>query len=369
VNIMGLFNPGTKKGDSPLRGESPAQAADQTAAMHDGGDPLQTLIAALGDQRKALDQLLGPVVDCLVERAKPAAATAAQKEEPSGALAEKLDYILMELKQLAVSVAKSGTSAAGAGSAAAAGVSEETMKAALRPLLERMDQLDVRLKAMATPAAGNLNEAMTAAIGQVRQGIAESRQAVAEQKDLLTSAFRQLWQQVETIPGRVVDSLRPPEPDPAAGPTASSSDWEQAVLGRELAEHPGLSFQRQQLIAGVLEGNPGAGALAGQLLVFQSAPAEKMPQILKDIGEAYYRWQPKVKPGVTKMEEILVHWLQRTCDEKGIPNTIELVNPGERFDSARHNANRPGVEITEVHGWIVLRDNGKVYTKAAVSVK
>jgi hypothetical protein len=352
---MGLFTPGAKKSEPAMKGDSPA---------NEGGDPLQILIAALHDQRQALDQLLGPVVDCLVERyAKPAPAD--RKEEPSGAWAEKLDYILMELKQLALNAAKNGAPAAGAAPA----VGEETLKAALRPLLERIEQIDARVKALAAPAAGNVNEALTAALGQIRQGLAETRQAVAEQKETVAGAFRQLWQQVEGLPPRVAESLRPPEPDPSAAPVASSSDWQRAVLGRELSEHPALSFQRQQLIDGVLEGNPGAGALAGQLLVFQSAPVEKLPQLLKDIGEAYYRWQPKNKPGVTKMEEILVHWLQRTCDEKGIPNTIELVNPGERFDSARHNAGRPGVEITDVHGWIVLRDNGKVYTKAAVAVK
>ena len=50
-------------------------------------------------------------------------------------------------------------------------------------------------------------------------------------------------------------------------------------------------------------------------------------------------------------------------------NTIELVHPGQRFDSMRHNAAERGVEITQVFGWIVLRDNGKVYTKASVAVK
>ena len=50
-------------------------------------------------------------------------------------------------------------------------------------------------------------------------------------------------------------------------------------------------------------------------------------------------------------------------------NTIELVHPGERFDSTRHNASKRGVEITQVLGWIVLRDNGKVYTKASVAVR
>ncbi len=69
------------------------------------------------------------------------------------------------------------------------------------------------------------------------------------------------------------------------------------------------------------------------------------------------------------MEQALVAWLKRACEAAGIPNTIELVHPGERFDSARHTAATRGVEITEVRGWIVLRDNGKVYTKASVAVR
>ena len=65
----------------------------------------------------------------------------------------------------------------------------------------------------------------------------------------------------------------------------------------------------------------------------------------------------------------MVAWLVRACEQAGMANTIELVSLGERFDSLRHNAQRPGVEITQVLGWIVLRDNGKVYTKASVAVK
>jgi hypothetical protein len=149
----------------------------------------------------------------------------------------------------------------------------------------------------------------------------------------------------------------------------SLADWEQAVLGRDMAAHPSLGFQRHQLLSGVLEGNAAACALAGQLLVFRSAPAERLAPLLKDIGEAYYRWQPKTRPGASPFEESLAGWLQRTCEAAGLHNTIELVHPGERFDATRHNATSRGVEITEVLGWIVLRDNGKVYTKANVAVR
>ena len=147
------------------------------------------------------------------------------------------------------------------------------------------------------------------------------------------------------------------------------ADWERAILGDELAGQPGLAFQRSQLLSGVLEGNAAARALAGQLLVFRAAPAERLPPLLKEIGEAYYRWQPKARPGNSPFEESLAGWLQRTCEAAGLHNTIELVHPGERFDAARHNASSRGVEIAEVLGWVVLRDNGKVYTKASVAVR
>jgi len=158
-------------------------------------------------------------------------------------------------------------------------------------------------------------------------------------------------------------------PESSEAGEVSLADWEQAVLGRDMAAHPALAFQRHQLLSGVLEGDAAACALAGQLLVFRSAPAERLPQLLKDLGEAYYRWQPKTRPGNSPFEESLAGWLQRTCEAAGLHNTIELVHPGERFDATRHNATSRGVEITEVLGWIVLRDNGKVYTKANVAVR
>ncbi len=172
--------------------------------------------------------------------------------------------------------------------------------------------------------------------------------------------------------------MQPEHPAPRLGPQSapagevaevSLADWERAILGDDLARQPGLAFQRNQLLSGVLEGQSAACALAGHLLVFRSAAAERLPPLLKEIGEAYYRWQPKTRPGNSPFEESLAAWLRRTCEAAGLHNTIELVHPGERFDSARHNASSRGVEIAEVMGWVVLRDNGKVYTKAAVAVR
>jgi hypothetical protein len=132
---------------------------------------------------------------------------------------------------------------------------------------------------------------------------------------------------------------------------------------------PPSPFPGTALLAGVAEGDPGACCLLGQLLIFRSAAADKMPPLLKDIGEAYYRWQPKTRPGPSPMEQALATWLKEALQDVGMANSIELVEPGERFDSNRHTASSRGVEITEVRGWVVLRDNGKVYTKAHVAVR
>lgn len=155
-----------------------------------------------------------------------------------------------------------------------------------------------------------------------------------------------------------------PEPRPAP-----SDDWEQAILGPCLASLETLVDDRRQLVAGVLNGEPAACGLAGCLLLFRATPPERQPPLLKDIGEAYYLWQPKTRPGNRAFEEALASWLQKNAEAAGISNTIALVHPGERFDASRHSAVSRGVEITEVQGWIVLRDNGRVYTKAGVTVR
>ncbi len=227
--------------------------------------------------------------------------------------------------------------------------------------------------------AGLADDVLKNFLQLLRQKLDDLRQ---EQREL-SMALGCLGETVEARFAALAERLRqepaPPLPNPPAAPAApaivataaapAAGDWQRAILGRELAEHSGLVAERQQLFAGLFRGDPAACGLAGQLLIFQSASAERMPPLLKDVGEAYYRWQPKTqsRPGV--LEQALVRALQRACEAAGISNTIELVGPGERFDSTRHNASMRGVEITAVHGWVVLRDNGKVYTKAAVSVR
>jgi len=239
----------------------------------------------------------------------------------------------------------------------------DPLQAQLDPLQAKLDQIETKLQAAADAAASSTQfGTLSETLGHVSNNLNGHHQAIA-------GTLAGLQQRLDAGVQSLTDLLRPAEPDPSGAGHASNSDWQRAILGSDLAEVPGLDFQRQQLLAGVLQGDPGACSLVGQLLVFRSAMSEKMPPLLKEVGEAFYRWQPKTAPAANPMEDALVAWLTETMQDTGIGNRIELVHPGERFDSTRHSAAARGVEITEVLGWIVLRDNGKVYTKATVSAK
>ncbi|HEX3658349.1 MAG TPA: hypothetical protein VHV55_21345 [Pirellulales bacterium] len=164
-----------------------------------------------------------------------------------------------------------------------------------------------------------------------------------------------------------VETIPPSEP---AAPTRDfdPTDWGPVVLGPQLAGNPALAAGCRALLAGLVEGDARAMKLAGQLLLFRSAPAERYPQLLKDLGEAYYGWRAAGSDD-GPFEAALVAWLSETCAAGGVANSIERVQPGDRFDPTRHQAPQPGVEVAEVHGWVVLRDNGKVYTRAAVTAR
>jgi hypothetical protein len=257
------------------------------------------------------------------------------------------------------------------GAAAGDGEALRLVDKKLSALAEKLDRLESRLSG-ALPGVGATGGGglSASAMQEVREAISSM---LAQLQEQLQSEFQELARLVcplgEKLQELTARSSPPEEPQEQAPPPASHEAWERAILGDDLAANPALALQRNLLIDGILTGEPGACALAGELLVFQSSPAERLPQLLKDIGEAYYRWQPKTRPTGNPMENALVAWLQRCCEAAGIPNTIELVHPGERFDIGRHTATGRGVEITEVQGWIVLRDNGKVYMKATVSVR
>jgi len=161
-----------------------------------------------------------------------------------------------------------------------------------------------------------------------------------------------------------------PAPVETAPATAAVDNrWDRIPFGPDMANNEILAALREKVLAGLWAGEREATALAGQLLIFQAATADRMPQLLKDVGEAYYRWDPKTAYGEDRLRDGLIAWLHNKCEACGVSNSIVVVRPGDRFESSRHNSKQRGVEITAVYGWIVLRDNGKVYTKANVAVK
>jgi len=164
----------------------------------------------------------------------------------------------------------------------------------------------------------------------------------------------------------------PPAAAPAAAaPAQPAADnrWQNILFGPDFANNQGLMRLRQAALAGLLAGQREATSLVGTLLIFQAADGERMPQLLKDVGEAYYRFHGGGAGGEDPMRDALVSWLHRKCETQGVSNTIVLVRPGDRFDANRHHSKQKGVEVSQVHGWVVLRDNGKVYTKATVEVR
>lgn len=147
------------------------------------------------------------------------------------------------------------------------------------------------------------------------------------------------------------------------------AQWQNVIFGSALAVDALTAELRGQLIDQLLSGEAAACNLVGQLLQVQAAGAERLPQLLQDLGEAYYVWRPKSEDVVDPMEQAIAAMVAERSEAVGGGNTLEIVRPGDRFDSSRHDSKARGAEVTAVHGWVVLRSNGKVYTRARVSVQ
>lgn len=148
-----------------------------------------------------------------------------------------------------------------------------------------------------------------------------------------------------------------------------AGEWDEVILGAELCGRIDLAAHRDAFLRDFFAGEAAARTLAGQLLLLHAANAEELPERLRHVGEAYYRWRPRASTAEDSLETALAEMLTARAEAAGLRNSIQLVRPGDRFDSTRHVASGRGLEISEVHGWVVLRDQQKVYTKAAVTVK
>lgn len=151
---------------------------------------------------------------------------------------------------------------------------------------------------------------------------------------------------------------------PATGP--GGGNWSQIIFGDQPKADPGIGALSGTLLSEVYANEADAIGMLGYLLAFRSADQERKPKLLKELGEAFYLWKPD---GNQRLLEPLIHWVHATLDQAGINNRIEVVQVGDRYDMQRHNAKDRGAEVYGVAGWVVLRDNGKVYSKANVSVR
>lgn len=320
---------------------------------------LEDLTTRLSELGRQLAQTNDQVVNYLVHR-ESQQTSGGEGQTPAG-LEKRLEALADKLDQLARAPAPGDQ--VSAASPAGGSFDAPALQAAMGAITQKLDLLEGQLRAFGQHNAGASNDAMAGGLAQLCDGMGAQLTALIE-------GVQQLHERLDLPLHYLADHLRPQEPDETQATPAGNSDWQRAILGSDLVGNTTLEYHRQQLLSGVLDGNPDAAALVGQLLVFRSAPTEKLPTLVKDLGEAYYRWQPKQRAGSgnNPMETALVAWITETLQDAGIPNSIELVHPGERFDSTRHTATSRGVEITAVRGWVVVRDNGRVYTKALVDV-
>lgn len=143
-------------------------------------------------------------------------------------------------------------------------------------------------------------------------------------------------------------------------------NWSRILFGDNLHAGPSISHLSGSLLADVYAGDNSAVGLAGQVMTFRTGTAEQKARLLKEVGEAFYGWKPR---GDESLLQPLIDWVHAELDAVQLGNRIMVVQVGDRYDMQRHNAKQAGVEVAEVYGWIVLRDNGKVFSKANVAVK
>jgi hypothetical protein len=327
---------------------------------------------------------------------------AAFKSLITSLLHKQLNSIKLELRELQAAAGNSnppnvsssgvaallGETSAHAASSAPTGSTNDEL---LRSIKAQLDKLE---KQLGSGGAGGGSEDLAKTLADLSSSQSKLGHQVVEQvvqhvgKDLhaiakYVSDFRQA---LDGRLGKLEEAVRgggapaatpvavPVKPQAPAQPQfqpvdADEDEWKEAILGEDLCRDMSLGEARTRLFRGVLAGDSAAKALAGQMMLAQAASVDRFPPLMKEVGEAYYRWRPKTAGVNDPFETALAAWLKRRCDAEGLGNTIELVIVGDRFDATRHNALERGAEITAVQGWVVLRDNGKVYTKANVSVK
>ena len=242
---------------------------------------------------------------------------------------------------------------------------DAAVQAVLGPVRDWMCGIERRIDGSQSEAAART----PSDLGEIAAGMAELREAIQSLRRDLARELAELRQEMKSRVDRPADVAHSLAAAAQTDPAAEQERWEQALLGRELVQNPDLALVRRQLLDDILAGQDAARSLAGQMMLFQSAAVDKIADLMRHVGEAYYQWRPRTTAAEEALERALASWVVKRAAATGLRNTIELVCPGDRFDSSRHLASERGAEIVAVHGWVVLRENGKVFTKANVTVK
>lgn len=213
------------------------------------------------------------------------------------------------------------------------------------------------------PVAQPLNaEKMPATPGPQEPPASEAGASMTEQPNRTNRPTGQ--QPPATSPAAAAQTV--PRAEPIAVRGGEGANWSGIVFGESVHGDSTISHLSGSLLADVYQGDQQAIALAGQLMAFRSGTAEQKARLLKEVGESFYAWRPQ---GDEDLLQVLISWVHGELDAVQLGNRIQVVQVGDRYDMQRHNARQAGVEVADVFGWIVLRDNGKVFSKANVAVK
>lgn len=370
---MPLF--GGKKPDDQSIPEinNPGSGDASEAGSDDAAGGLEQLTARLGSLQEMLHQTKSQVTEIIARHTDSAARSTD----------DRLDRIARRLDELNEKIGGVSPGAAGDESA---GTSPDSQ--VLGTLLKKLEQLEesfrqgggasdkgdksagesVGATADTAPLLEQLRDELSRQFDGVTNGVTQAQQQIQQH---VNGGLNQICQHLDAKLSEIITILRPPQPEsqePAS--LGDDANWQLAVLGAELTADPSIEHYRRHLLEGIINGDDGARTFAGQLLVFRSARTDALPKMLRLLGEAFYCWLPKSTQDPNPMEQALVQWVNDYCFNAGIGNTIEIVTPGERFDTQRHTpTNRTGgVEIQCARGWIVVREGGRVYIKATVDV-
>ncbi|MBI5760751.1 MAG: hypothetical protein HZA46_19705, partial [Planctomycetales bacterium] len=156
----------------------------------------------------------------------------------------------------------------------------------LDELASRLDRIESSLqeKHELTPEALEPIVSACRQIGKMLQkGFEEQQTRMERVRSELNACLNQIQQQ-----------LTPPPTDPAESSPAADV-WRTALFGEALAADADLATRLDGVCDNVISGDSAASTLVGQLLIYRHAATERRPQLLKDLGEAYYRCFPKTE--------------------------------------------------------------------------